>query len=66
MISKKTVLVIDDEEPYREFLHNALEDQGYRVIVAASAKQGLKAMTCGDRNSSPICVTMDRKSRSSQ
>jgi DNA-binding response OmpR family regulator len=44
MISNKTVLVIDDEEPYREFLHNALEDQGYRVIVAASAKQGLKAM----------------------
>jgi two-component system response regulator RegX3 len=44
--TEKTLLVIDDEEPFRDFLQGVLEDRGYRVITADSVEQGLRAMAC--------------------
>ena len=36
-----TVLVIEDETPIRRFLRPSLEAEGYRLIEAASGKEGL-------------------------
>lgn len=36
------VLVVDDEEPLREFLSDALEDNGYRVRTAGTGEEGLR------------------------
>jgi CheY-like chemotaxis protein len=40
-----TILVIDDEEPVRETLVEALGTQGYRVIAAASTEQAEETKT---------------------
>ncbi|MFQ5477923.1 MAG: response regulator [Candidatus Binatia bacterium] len=37
------VLVIDDEEPMREMLQEAFEDDGYDVSVACDGVEGVKA-----------------------
>jgi DNA-binding response OmpR family regulator len=43
--SKKTVLIIDDEEQFRGFLQDVLGERGYRVITAAGVEQGLDIMS---------------------
>jgi two-component system KDP operon response regulator KdpE len=40
-VSGESVLVIDDEEPVRRFLRVALGGQSYRVIEAATGKDGI-------------------------
>jgi two-component system KDP operon response regulator KdpE len=40
-VSGENVLVIDDEEPVRRFLRVALGGQSYRVIEAATGKDGI-------------------------
>ncbi len=42
MHTPKTVLVIDDDKPFRSYLQTALELSGYRVITAAGGRQGLE------------------------
>ncbi len=37
-----TILVIDDQEPVRRLLQQALEDAGYQVFEAANGRQGLE------------------------
>jgi CheY-like chemotaxis protein len=43
-MSKKTVLVIDDEEGIRDTLRFALELEGWEVHTAKNGKEGLKAI----------------------
>lgn len=38
----KTILVADDEEPIRKLLDAELSEAGYRVVLAASAREALK------------------------
>ncbi|MGA8572272.1 MAG: response regulator [Desulfobaccales bacterium] len=38
----KTILVVDDEEAIRTLLQEELSDEGYRVIMAGSAREALK------------------------
>jgi two-component system KDP operon response regulator KdpE len=40
-VSGESILVIDDEEPVRRFLRVALGGQSYRVIEAATGKDGI-------------------------
>ncbi|MBM4289619.1 MAG: response regulator [Deltaproteobacteria bacterium] len=38
----KRILVVDDEEPIRTYLQEELTDDGYEVLMAASAPEALK------------------------
>jgi CheY-like chemotaxis protein len=38
---KALILVVDDEKPIREFLAQALTDQGHRVVQAFNGRQAL-------------------------
>jgi len=38
-----TVLVVDDEVSVREYIREALRGQGYRILLAANGRDGLKA-----------------------
>jgi DNA-binding response OmpR family regulator len=38
----KTILVADDEKPIRELLEGELTEEGYRVVLAANAREALK------------------------
>ena len=49
------VLVIDDEENIRESLSDILADEGYHVLTAASAEQGLELI----RRDQPDLVLLD-------
>ncbi len=40
--ARSTVLVIDDQPFFTTMLHNVLEQQGFRVVVANSGPDGLK------------------------
>ncbi|MBI4655816.1 MAG: response regulator [Elusimicrobia bacterium] len=37
----KTILIVDDEQGYRDLLHRALSEQGYTVLVAAGGPEAL-------------------------
>ena len=50
-----TVLIVDDDEDTREALSTALSDAGFRVEVAASAEEGLRAV---ERNE-PEVILLD-------
>lgn len=50
-----TVLVIDDNAENRALAQAALDDEGYRVVLAATGEQGLAAFAA-DR---PDCVLLD-------
>lgn len=39
--SSKTILVIDDEEDLRQSVADALESQGYNVVLAADGQEGI-------------------------
>lgn len=43
-MSKKTILIIDDEEDLRDALRLSLELEGYRCFTAANGKEGLEAL----------------------
>lgn len=49
------VLVIDDTEANRALAQAALEDDGFRVVTAASGQKGLEAFTAAR----PDCVLLD-------
>jgi CheY-like chemotaxis protein len=39
-----TVLIVDDDPDFREFVHIVLESHGYRVLEASNAPDGLALM----------------------
>lgn len=41
MSSQRSILIVDDNDDVRPFLHQALADRGYQVEVAASATEAL-------------------------
>lgn len=51
----RLILVIDDEESIRKSLTGALKDEGYRVSVAGSGRDGLEAL----RSEKPDVVLLD-------
>jgi two-component system, sensor histidine kinase and response regulator len=50
-----TVLVVDDNEANRSLARHTLEDEGYRVLVAASGQEGLDVFA----REAPDCVLLD-------
>lgn len=40
-MSQRTILVVDDEADIRDSLRDALEDEGYAVVVAANGREAL-------------------------
>ena len=40
----KTILIVDDEQGYRDLLHMELSDQGYTVLTAASGPEALEIL----------------------
>ena len=50
-----TILVVDDNEANRELARAALEDEGYRVVVARGAMEGIAAF----QRERPDCVLLD-------
>lgn len=55
MVSSKTILVVDDEPLMREFLQEALSEEGYKVLTAESASEALD----GFQESNPDCLMLD-------
>ena len=49
------ILVVDDEQSIRRFLRTILEEQGYKVLEASTAKQGLASAS----SSRPALVLLD-------
>jgi two-component system nitrogen regulation response regulator NtrX len=54
-MSDATILVIDDEEGIRDTLQGILEDEGYAVVTAASAEEGIAL----SRQSPPDLIILD-------
>ena len=50
-----TILVVDDNEDSRELARATLEDEGYRVVIARGAAEGVMAF----ESSGPDCVLLD-------
>jgi signal transduction histidine kinase len=50
-----TILVVDDNDANRALARGALEDEGYRVVLATSGAEGIDAFS----RVSPECVLMD-------
>ena len=44
MIRKHTILVVDDEELFIEYIKSMLSGESYNVITASSGKQGLEIL----------------------
>ena len=57
MISKKKILVVDDEEHIRSFLSDLLEGEGYMVITASDTEIGYKKAL----KSQPDLIMLDLK-----
>ncbi len=55
IMSKKSVLIVDDEEGIRESLSGILEDEGYDVLTASSGEEALAAA----RDHMPDIVFLD-------
>ena len=53
--SRRTILVVDDEEPIRELLGLQLEDAGYRVVLAESASRAAQRV----RDEKPDLMIVD-------
>lgn len=51
----QTLLVVDDNEANRALAKNTLEDEGYRVILAAGGAEGIAAF----EREQPDCVLLD-------
>lgn len=54
-MSSATILIIDDEEGIRDTLQGILEDEGYSVLTASSAEEGLDLL----QKSGPDLVILD-------
>lgn len=54
----KTVVVIDDEELNRELARVVLEIEGYCVVLAQDAKDGVAAAICQDGGADAILVDL--------
>ena len=54
-MSKKTVLIVDDEEGIRESLKGIFEDEGYEALTAGSAEEGLSVL----KEISPDIIFLD-------
>jgi DNA-binding response OmpR family regulator len=50
-----TILIVDDDPDFREFVRIVLENHGYRVLEAANAASGLAVM----RDAHPDAVLLD-------
>ncbi len=50
-----TILVVDDNEANRDLARSALEDEGYRVVVASGGEEGVAAF----EREHPDCVLLD-------
>ena len=51
----RTILVVDDEQPIRELLRLQLEDAGYRVVLAESARRAAQRV----RDDNPDLMIVD-------
>jgi len=49
----RTILIVDDEATFREFLGEALQDEGYEVVTAG---RGAEAMRCLDERSVDVAL----------
>jgi hypothetical protein len=47
----ETLLVVEDERPFRELLHEGLQSRGYRVLVASN---GVEALQVAEQYEGPI------------
>jgi two-component system OmpR family response regulator len=50
------VLIVEDDQNLRAFLHKAFREEGYLVEVAASGDDGLAAAVSGEQD----CIVLDR------
>ena len=55
MSTATTILIVDDDPDFREFVRIVLENHGYRVLEAANAAGGLALM----RDAHPDAVLLD-------
>ena len=55
--SRETVLVVDDEHPFRLAAHRVLSAQGYRVLHAATASEALRI--CAEENGNVSLLLTD-------
>jgi signal transduction histidine kinase len=53
--SPATILVVDDNEANRSLARGALEDEGYRVVVASGGEEGISTF----ERERPDCVLLD-------
>jgi DNA-binding response OmpR family regulator len=60
--SKKTVLVVDDEEDIRRYLSAALEEAGFNVLNAVDGDEGLKAVKANRPDLISLDLVMPKKS----
>jgi DNA-binding response OmpR family regulator len=51
----RTILVVDDEESIRFLYREELEEEGYRVIIAADGEEALRKV----RKDKPDLITLD-------
>lgn len=44
----RTILIVDDDDSFREMLRSVLETRGFNVLVAANAGEALEIAACHD------------------
>lgn len=57
-MTRKTILLVEDDLDVRDVMQDLLEDQGYDVVPAANGKQAIDYLTL-DRQSRPDLVILD-------
>jgi CheY-like chemotaxis protein len=55
-VRPRTILVVDDEADIRESLKDALDDEGYFVVVASNGKEALRLLPALSR---PCAIILD-------
>src|SRR5689334_14495838 len=53
-MNRRTILVVDDDESVRDVVQMQLEELGYQVLTAASAREGLSLV---DEHSPSLVIT---------
>lgn len=56
-MSKKTVLIVEDDEDIRFLLQTALSMKGYAVVTAANGEQGIEKLAT--HNERPCIILLD-------